>query len=494
MTASLIPATLAFRADGTFYSPLYDDIYHSAVGAFTQAEHVFLNGNGLPERWRNRRTFTVVETGFGMGVNFVATWAQWREDPSRCERLHFVSTEKHPFSQADLRAAYDAIVADASMSALARMLVDAWPTLVPGTHRLEFEGGRITLTLVFGDAVQTLQTLWLRADAFYLDGFSPAKNPDMWTPAIFKSLARIAGDDATFATYTSAGDVKRGLAQAGFECRKVEGFGWKRAMLVGRFAPRWRVRRHEPPVPLAVDERHAIVIGAGLAGCAVIERLAARGWHVTSLERHREAAREASGNPAGVFHPMLSRDDSVASRITRAGFLYALRRWSMLADGMHRPARGLDGLLQIAESEEEAHAFAQMLASFAYPADYAVPVSRDDAQRIANIPLARGGCYFPHGGWIDPAALCAAQCEAAGARLERRFGIEAARIERRGDQWTVFDVAGRPAARAPVVILANAHEAARVAGLEPRTDAQRARATDFAAGRHGCQIARPRHW
>ncbi len=158
--------------------------------------------------------------------------------------------------------------------------------LVPGTHRLEFEGGRVTLTLVFGDAAETLPTLWLRADAFYLDGFAPAKNPELWTPAIFKALARLAGEDATFSTYTSAGDVKRALTQTGFEYRKVEGFGWKRAMLVGRFAPRWRVRRHEPPAPLAVDERHAVVIGTGLAGCAVIERLAARGWRVTSLERH----------------------------------------------------------------------------------------------------------------------------------------------------------------------------------------------------------------
>ncbi|HEY3597144.1 MAG TPA: bifunctional tRNA (5-methylaminomethyl-2-thiouridine)(34)-methyltransferase MnmD/FAD-dependent 5-carboxymethylaminomethyl-2-thiouridine(34) oxidoreductase MnmC [Paraburkholderia sp.] len=459
------PATLAFRDDGIPYSPLYDDIYHSAVGAFAQAQHVFLQGNGLPGRWQKRRIFTVVETGFGMGINFLATWAQWRSDPARCERLHFVSTEKHPFSQADLRAVYETIVADASMSALARTLTDAWPMLLPGIHRLEFEGGRVTLTLVFGDATHTLQTLWLRADAFYLDGFSPAKNPDLWTPAIFRSLARLAGEHATFATYTSAGEVKRGLEQAGFEYQKVEGFGWKRTMLVGRFAPRWRVRRHEPPLPLAVDERHAIVIGAGLAGCAMIERLAARGWRVTSLERHPQVAREASGNPAGVFHPMLSRDDSVASRISRAGFLYALQRWSTLADAAHRFTHSFDGLLQIAESEAEAQVLAHTLASFGYPADYVVPVSRDDAQSIANVPLARGGCYFPRGGWLEPTVLCAAQCAAAGAQLERRFGIEAARVERSGNQWTVFDVTGQPVARAPVVIVASAHEAARIAGL-----------------------------
>ena len=135
-------------------------------------------------------------------------------------------------------------------------------------------------------------------------------------------------------------------------------------MLVGRFAPRWRVRRHEPPAPLAVHERHAVVIGTGLAGCAVIERLAARGWRVTSLERHAALARDASGNPAGVFHPIISRDDSVASRITRAGFLYALQRWKALEQAGHRPLRGSEGLLQLAANDEEASLMAAAMAAF----------------------------------------------------------------------------------------------------------------------------------
>ncbi|CAB3712453.1 bifunctional tRNA (5-methylaminomethyl-2-thiouridine)(34)-methyltransferase MnmD/FAD-dependent 5-carboxymethylaminomethyl-2-thiouridine(34) oxidoreductase MnmC [Paraburkholderia rhynchosiae] len=472
MTDPLIPAVLAFRDNGTPFSPFYDDIYHSAVGGLEQANYVFLRGNALPERWQGRRIFTVLETGFGMGINFLMTWAAWRADPSRCERLHFVSTEKHPFTLADLRQAYAVSIADPSASAIAALaetLANEWPMLVPGTHRLEFDNGRVVLTLVFGDALQSLPALRLRADAFYLDGFAPAKNPELWTPAIFKSLARLAGEGATFATYSSAGDIKRALTQCGFEYRKVEGFGWKRAMLVGHFAPRWRVRRHEPPAPLgplAPDERHAVVIGAGLAGCAVIERLSARGWRVTSLERHASVAQDASGNPAGVFHPMISRDDSVASRVTRAGFLYALKRWAALERLGHAPLRGAPGLLQIADNDEEARAMSEAIAALRYPPEFVTPVSADDSQKLAGMPLARGGWLFPHGGWIDPASLCAAQCAAAGDLLERRFGVEAARIERSGDQWTVFDTAGAALARAPVVIVASAHDAARMAGLQ----------------------------
>jgi tRNA 5-methylaminomethyl-2-thiouridine biosynthesis bifunctional protein len=409
--------------------------------------------------------FTVLETGFGMGINFLMTWAAWRADSSRCERLHFVSTEKHPFTVADLRKVVAATISDPEIAGLAEALANAWPMLVPGTHRLEFDEGRVVLTLVFGDAQESLPALRLRADAFYLDGFAPAKNPELWTSAIFKALARLAGEGATFATYSSAGDIKRALTQCGFEYRKVDGFGWKRAMLVGHFAPRWRVRRHEPPAPLAVDERHAVVIGAGLAGCAVIERLAARGWRVTSLERHASVAQDASGNPAGVFHPMISRDDSVASRVTRAGFLYTLRRWAALERLGHTPLRGGQGLLQIAADDDEARSISEAISTFGYPSDYVTPVSPDEAQRLVGMPLARGGWIFPHGGWIDPASLCAAQCAAAGHLLERRFGVDVARIERSDGQWTVFDNSGEAIAQAPVVIVASAHDAARIAGL-----------------------------
>ena len=238
MTDPLIPATLAFRPNGSPYSPEYGDIYHSIVGSLAQSQHVFLQGNGLPGRWQGRRAFTVLETGFGMGINFLTTWAAWRADPVRSERLHFVSIEKHPFSADDLGRAFAVTVDDASVLALADTLAAAWPALEPGTHQLDFDEGSVSLTLIFGDAADILPTLQLRADAFYLDGFAPAKNPELWTPAIFNSLAAQAVDDATFSTYTSAGDVKRALLQAGFEYRKVAGFGWKRAMLMGRFAPR----------------------------------------------------------------------------------------------------------------------------------------------------------------------------------------------------------------------------------------------------------------
>ncbi|HDV6320770.1 TPA: bifunctional tRNA (5-methylaminomethyl-2-thiouridine)(34)-methyltransferase MnmD/FAD-dependent 5-carboxymethylaminomethyl-2-thiouridine(34) oxidoreductase MnmC [Burkholderia multivorans] len=466
MPDRLVPATLAFRDDGTLVSPAYGDIYHSAAGAIAQANHVFVAGNGLPARWQQRRTFTIVETGFGTGCNFLATWAAWRDDPARCERLHFVSVEKHPFSREDLRRAAAHIVANATISANVDTLADAWPPLVPGLHRLEFDAGRVVLTLVFGDALERLPTLVARADAFYLDGFAPSKNADLWSIDVFRALARMADEHATFATYSSSGVVKRALDEAGFAYRKVDGFAGKRAMLVGEYAPRWRMRRHEPPRawPNAATRR-ALVIGAGVAGCAVVERLAARGWNVTLIERHERIASEASGNPAGVFHPLMTRDDNVASRLTRAGFLYALARWRALEAGGHAFARSTHGMVHLAESADD---FARMRDAFdalGAPSDYATLLDTDAARAYLNLPVAHGGLLFPHGGAVWPAALADAQCAAAGDRVHRLTRTEVARLERNGDEWHALDAHGRTLAQAPVVVLANAGDAVRLAGL-----------------------------
>ncbi|MGH8739079.1 MAG: tRNA (5-methylaminomethyl-2-thiouridine)(34)-methyltransferase MnmD, partial [Burkholderiales bacterium] len=318
MSAPLVPATLAFAPDGTPYSETYRDVYHSAAGGPAQARHVFLAGNGLPGRWRGRRAFTVLETGFGFGLNFLATWAAWRDDPGRCARLHFVSIEKHPFASADLERLHARYPEFAQVAAALRT---AWPPLVPGMHRLEFEAERVVLTLAFADAAHALRELRLGADAIYLDGFAPAKNPAMWSVAAIKALARLAAPGATAATWSAATPVRAALTAAGFEVQERPGFAAKREMLAAHHAPHGKAR----PVPAPWPARRALVIGAGIAGAAVCERLAARGWEVVLIERRREPAAETSGNHAGVFHPVATPDDNVLARLTRAGSLYALR-------------------------------------------------------------------------------------------------------------------------------------------------------------------------
>ena len=230
----LQPAHFTTDAHGAPVSEIYGDIYHSAAGGHDQARHVFLAGNGLPERWRGRERFVILETGFGLGLNFLATWRAWREDPQRCRKLHFVSLEKHPFYADDLARAH---AVWPEFEPFSEDLRRRWPCLERGEHRLELEGGRLVLRLVFGDAVEELPSLEASVDAYYLDGFSPGKNPELWSPALCRSLARLALPGATLATWSVAGSVRRALIAAQFAVKKRPGFAGKRQMLVGHYCP-----------------------------------------------------------------------------------------------------------------------------------------------------------------------------------------------------------------------------------------------------------------
>jgi len=225
-------ARLTLAPDGTPISEVYGDIYYSSAGGLAQARHVFLAGNELPARWQGRARFTILETGFGLGLNFLATWQAWREDPKSCHELRFISLEKHPLAMADLASAH---AVWPELEALAADLRRLWPPLVAGVHHLEFEGGRLLLTLIFADAAEVVPTLAVAVDAFYLDGFSPARNPELWSAGLCRSLARLALPGATVATWSVAGSVRRALSAAQFSVEKRCGFAHKRQMLVGRY-------------------------------------------------------------------------------------------------------------------------------------------------------------------------------------------------------------------------------------------------------------------
>ncbi|WP_321796600.1 bifunctional tRNA (5-methylaminomethyl-2-thiouridine)(34)-methyltransferase MnmD/FAD-dependent 5-carboxymethylaminomethyl-2-thiouridine(34) oxidoreductase MnmC [Caballeronia sp. J97] len=410
-------------------------------------ESLLFAPHDLPARWRHKRVFTFVDTTFSA---FLSLWQRWRDDEARCERLHVVAIAQ--------LAALDHPPSADDASPLAAELARAWPMRVPGVHRLAFDEGRVVLTLAIGDdAQEMLSKLWLCADAFHLE---PPGDPRK----LCKTLARFAGDGATvcaIASEAQGSTLRRALESSGFECSPAA----SDARLIARFAPRWRVRRHDPPLPCAAGTREAIVIGAGLAGCAVSSRLAGRGWRVALIDRHALPARDASGNPAGVFHPIVWRDDSVAARLTRAGFLDAIRRWDALEAANHDLHRSGAGLLQIADTHEDADALAAAIARFAYPADYVQPMTRADASRIAGVDIARGGWFFPRGGAISPASVCAAQLADEAARITPRMNTEVARIAHDGRIWRAFDASGDEIARAPVIVLANAHDAAQLAGL-----------------------------
>jgi tRNA 5-methylaminomethyl-2-thiouridine biosynthesis bifunctional protein len=408
MPHALAPARLAFQ-EGIPYSEAFGDVYHSAAGGPAQSRHVFLAGNGLPARWAGRDRFVVLETGFGLGLNFLTTWQAWRADPSRCRRLHFVSIEARPFSLSDLRTLHEGYpeLRDEAAALHAR-----WPMLLPGMHRLEFDSGNVLLTLHFAD-IKRLRALRLGADAIYLDGFAPAKNPDMWSPQSLRAVSRLAAPGATAATWSVAASVRAALEETGFEVEKRPGFGFKKEMLCARYT-------RENQEEIKAKERKATVVGAGLAGAALCERLCARGWEVTLLERHGAPAEEASGNHAGSFHPIVTPDDSVFARLARAAFLLSLSRWERI-EGLRWDRCGV---LQLSRNEKEAASQRASIANLALPPEYAQLVSREEASAHAGVEVAAGGLWFPQAGWIKPQSLVEALLHSCGDRLKRSFNSE----------------------------------------------------------------------
>lgn len=429
---------------GVPFSEDFQDLYHSSQGGLAQARQVFLAGNGLPARWAGRDAFVVLETGFGIGLNFLAAWDAWRADPRRPARLHFVSVENRPFAAADL---LDALGPFEELAPLARALATVMPPPLAGFHRLHFDGGRVVLTLLFGDAADSLARLEAGVDAFFLDGFTPARNPEAWSPAVLRELARLAAPGATLATWTVANGVRAGLADAGFSVEKRAGFANKREMLAGHRAG---------AAAAACGERRAMVIGAGVAGTLVAERLAARDWTVEVVD-----ARERSLAAVGLVRPVVNLRDALNAQVSRSAHLYALQHFRALAhDGFHLQW-DRSGILQLAADAEESARMRSIAAAHGYPEGFLRFVEADEAQALAGRPVRGAGWHLGSGAWVAPESLAIASLARAGGRVRRTLGRSVERLSHEDGEWVARDARG-VVSTAPHVVVANAAGAARL--------------------------------
>lgn len=217
--------------EGQPYSSQFQDVYFSTENGLAETEYVFLQGNDLAQRFSQLEddSFTIIETGFGTGLNFLCAARLWLSDAPAKATLHFITTEKYPLTANDMAASHKLWP---KLKPMSLPLLAQYASLLNG-ETVSLYDGRIQLTLFLGDANQTLGTLHTQADAWFLDGFAPAKNPEMWQQSLFQKMATLSEPDTTFATFTSASDVRRGLQAAGFEVKKRHGFGKKREMIVG---------------------------------------------------------------------------------------------------------------------------------------------------------------------------------------------------------------------------------------------------------------------
>ncbi|WP_419711431.1 bifunctional tRNA (5-methylaminomethyl-2-thiouridine)(34)-methyltransferase MnmD/FAD-dependent 5-carboxymethylaminomethyl-2-thiouridine(34) oxidoreductase MnmC [Pseudomonas sp. NFX224] len=453
-------ALLDWDDQGRPYSRVFDDVYFSDKSGLDETRYVFIEQNRLAERFAalpHGGRLVIGETGFGTGLNFLCAWQVFEQHAAAGARMHFVSVEKYPLSPADLQRA---LALWPELKVFADQLLEQYVAIHQGFQRLTLANGRVTLTLMIGDALEQLPQLDAQIDAWFLDGFAPAKNPDMWTAELFVELARLAAPGSTISTFTSTGWVRRLLNAAGFKMKRTPGIGHKWEILRGEFlgwpqevlaptaAKPWFAR----PAPLT-GERQALVIGAGLAGCASAASLAARGWQVTLLERHADVAQEASGNPQGVLYLKLSAHGTALSQMIVSGFGYTRRQLEHLQ-------RGTDwddcGVLQLAFNTKEAERQRQLAEAF--PEDLLQLLDQPHAQELAGIGLAHGGLYYPEGGWVHPPALC--QWQAAHQDIQLLTHHDAVQLRKVEDQWQAWD-GERLLASAPVVVLAGAAEIQR---------------------------------
>ncbi|MBB5206429.1 tRNA 5-methylaminomethyl-2-thiouridine biosynthesis bifunctional protein [Inhella inkyongensis] len=438
-------AHLRLDANQLPHSPRFNDRYSSPAGALAQARAVFLAGNELPTRWQGRECFVVLETGFGLGNNFLATWAAWKADPQRAKRLYFLSLERYPLQAAELAQAHCQNPAGSELEDLARQLIAAWPPLAPGLHRLDFEGGALTLLLALGDVAETLPGFRAEVDAFFLDGFAPDRNPAMWDARTLKTLARLAAPQATAATWSVARATREALVRAGFVVEKRPGFAHKAQQLQARFAP-----VHTPPRPaahgaLAPGARRALVLGAGLAGAACAQALRQAGLAVTVIDQAAQPAQGASGNPGGLFHGSVHADDGPHARWNRAA---ALRCQQWLR--RHPPPWQLHGLLRGAAGEQP-EKMAALLARQALPPDYLSALDGPSAQAQLGLPWAHPAWHYPGGGALPPPDWVRTLLQGS----ELRLNTPVAALRQAGPGWQLLDAEGSVIDETELLVLAN---------------------------------------
>lgn len=468
-TWQAVPAArLEWQAPNSPRSPQFDDIYYSADSGLEESRHVFIAGNDLQQRWRSQAHFSIAETGFGTGLNFLASWQAWLADDKPCQQLHYLALEKHPLRRDDIQRALSAWP---ELDHLLAQLLERYPVALPGRHRLSFEQGRILLDLVLGDAQASLEALASEpgtgVDCWYLDGFAPARNPAMWQPQLYAAMAKLSQPNASFATFTAASQVRRDLADAGFKVEKTAGYGSKREMLLGNYTGPGRDHSTLSTAsgtpwhlasPCGGDDQTAMVLGAGLAGASVSQALARRGWQVQVLEQGDIGA-GASGMLQGVLYTRVSHQNSDLNSYGLHSFAYASRLYrEMLDNGVLQT--GVDGELcgalhLLPESDparspqwREKHPLYHTLASIPDLVRYLEP---EEATQVSGLENCSPGLFYPNAGWMRPAAICAALLRHPSISLSRHSQVQELQYD--GTHWIACDANGRELQRARVAII-----------------------------------------
>ncbi|MBB5747299.1 FAD-dependent 5-carboxymethylaminomethyl-2-thiouridine(34) oxidoreductase MnmC [Brevundimonas variabilis] len=423
---------LVWADDGSPRSGRFDDVYFSTDDGLAESRAVFLAGCSLPEAWAGRKHFTVAELGFGTGLNIIALLDLWTRSGPSGGHLHIVSVEGFPVSREE---AARALANWPEVASVARHLLDAWPASQPGFHRVDLPDLNATLDLMVGDAADVLGRWSGQADAWFLDGFSPATNPGMWSQTVLDAIAARSAPGARIATFTVAGAVRRGLNERGFVVEKRPGHGRKRERLEACLPG---------SKPASAPSKRVAVIGGGIAGAALCRALTAAGQTPLLVEREAPGA-AASGFPAALVTPRLDAGDSViaglhAQALERAGDLYRQIPEAVTAESV----------LQLAPAPRDPARFAKIATQTLWQQDAMVPFGPDEASERLGEPVDASGLLMHAAFAIQPRPILEAWLEGV-----EKVRCDIARIEPAVSGWILRDAGGQAVVEVDAVVIAS---------------------------------------
>lgn len=406
-------ADVAFNEQNAPISQRFDDIYFSTQDAIAETEYVFIKGNQLWERFQQcqKERFVIAETGFGSGLNFFvagALFQKFRETfpDAPLKRLFFISFEKYPLRPEDLARIHQNYPMFACFT---KGLQANWPLPVKGCYRQHFE--EITLDLWLGDVLENLPQLGSfmqqKIDAWFLDGFAPAKNPQMWQEMLFTQMARYTAQGGTFATFTAASAVRKGLIAAGFSVQKRLGFGAKRECLCGIKEEITQEANATPWFNLdsaKMQQQDVAIIGGGVASLCSALALMRRGAKVTLYCEDEAPALNASGNKQGAFYPQLSDDNAANIALYLQAFAYGRQIFEWLISQNIAFEYAFSGVA-LCGYNEKAQQKLDKIAALDLPKALYQERSQEELSQQIGLPLSCGGGFISLGGWLAPREL-----------------------------------------------------------------------------------------
>jgi tRNA 5-methylaminomethyl-2-thiouridine biosynthesis bifunctional protein len=417
IASPILPARLEWRGPVPV-SAEYGDVYFSLEGGLDETHYVFLEGNRLPQRFAQAKRFVIGELGFGTGLNVMAAWRLWKETAPKEARLHLFSIEKHPLTRDDLARAHAAWPMLAEEAARIQQL---YPPALPGFHTLPLDE-RVTLTLCFGEALAMLRQMRATVDAWFLDGFSPARNGMMWAHDVLHEVGERTAAGGTAATFSAAGAVREALGAAGFAVEKRPGFGRKRHMVVA-------TRTGEASLPKPLPERVGI-IGGGIAGASAARALAEQGVRVTLLEQRAQLAGGASGTPAAILFPRLAKQWTPEARFDWSA-LYHLERLGVLQER----TSGLVQLPKKQRGQRDEKGWPTLPTALGMPSEVMEPLTPEAVSQQVGVSVSIGGILIKKSGLMNLAQLVASITE--HPFIERKHAGRVVSLQNSAHGWQV---------------------------------------------------------